>query len=114
MSLNQQAAELVLQFLHFAGEARQQVVDVAHLRIVRDGARHLHRKAEALRHTVGPARIGLGLVRLVEGRIDFHHREHGGIAFEVAAGRRESGGCFFRDVPAGATDEGRGIALFFH
>jgi hypothetical protein len=85
------------------GEAVEQFVDVAQ-RASWLIARQLDGEAEIVRHAGGPARVGAGLVRPVEGRIDFDGGKHGRIAFEVAAlsGRRRP---LPWDAPAGAADQ---------
>ncbi len=108
--LDQQGAEPVAQFAHFAKEAVEQIGAVGQAPFVGDGFGHLDREAEAVRDGCGPAGIGRGLVRPVERTVDLDRREKARVALQMAAFRREEARMLTWDRPAGAADEYRKFA----
>lgn len=83
-------------------------------RLVADGAGHLHRKAEVVRHRRRPAGVGSGLMGAVERRIDFHTVEYLRVSLQVTAVVRESRRASLRDSPSGATEVEPRLGLRLH
>ena len=67
------------------GERRDQLAAIDQPPLVRDRLGQLDREPEAVRHARRPARIGRGLVRAVEARIDLDRVEPRRVAFELLA-----------------------------
>ena len=108
--LDQQGAESVAQFPHFAKEAVEEIGAVGQAAFVGDGFGHLDREAEAVRDGCGPAGICGGLVRPVERTVDLDRRKKARVALQMAAFRREEARMLTWDRPAGAADEYRKFA----
>ncbi len=102
--LNQQHAEPVTQRRHVGQEARQQGTRGTQALIVRDGARHLHREAEAGGTLRGPALVDLRPVGTIERGVDLGAVHHAGVPGQVTAVTREVLGCRPRDAPSRGPD----------
>ena len=102
--LHQQRAEPLAECCDLAEEGRQLAAGVGEFAHVRDLLRELHREAELRRHACRPPRVGLGLVRPIEGRIDLHRVEAARIPPQMAPGRLEAPGMLRRNAPSGGAD----------
>ena len=73
-----------------------------------DCAWHFHAEAKCIWYAVGPSGIGLGLMRAVEGRIDFHAGKYLGIPLQMTALCWKRRGDIGIECPPGAADQKHG------
>ena len=83
--LEKQRAEFFAQSANLLDEAEHAGAGLLELTLVRDRTRHLYAEAKRFRHTRGPTKIGLFLMRPVERRIDLNAWKNARIAFQVRA-----------------------------
>lgn len=84
--LYQQATQAVAQLPALSKKPVQRVLAPAEPLLMADDLGHLHRKAEMLWYGRSPTGIGFRAMGPVEGTVDFHRIEAGGVALQVAAG----------------------------
>src|SRR5690606_22163634 len=78
-------AQFVAQQACLFDERMHGCIGLAQPELMCHRARHLGTEAECVGHACSPSRIGLGKMRAIKRRVDFHRRKDPGITLEMAA-----------------------------